>query len=147
VPSTTVEDGDPVDVLVLMDETVFPGCLLRCRMIGITEGEQGKRKETERNDRIVAVEQANHAYAHVKHVDELGEKFVHELEEFFFNYHELTGKRYRFLDVKGPSQAQRRLKDGIRAFRKRKRRQSFRQARMPSKIQEVPERFLFSPVR
>ena len=122
VPSTKAEDGDPVDVLVLMDETVFPGCLLKCRMVGIIEGEQGKKKETERNDRIIAVEQANHTYAHVKHVDDLGKRFVNELEEFFVNYHELTGKKYRILDVKGPSQAQRRLKDGIRAFRKKKRR-------------------------
>jgi inorganic pyrophosphatase len=44
VPSTVAEDGDPVDVLVLMDEPAFPGCLLRCRLIGIIEGEQGKKK-------------------------------------------------------------------------------------------------------
>ena len=44
VPSTVAEDGDPVDVLVLMDEPAFPGCLLRCRLIGIIErGEQVQR--------------------------------------------------------------------------------------------------------
>ncbi len=31
VPSTKVEDGDPTDVLVLMDEPAFPGCVLKCR--------------------------------------------------------------------------------------------------------------------
>ena len=55
IPSTVAEDGDPVDVLVLMDEPAFPGCLLRCRLIGVIEGEQGKKKDCERNDRIVAV--------------------------------------------------------------------------------------------
>src|SRR4026208_1085470 len=54
VPSTNAEDGDPVDVLVLMDEPAFPGCLLKCRCVGIIEGEQGKKKKPERNDRIVA---------------------------------------------------------------------------------------------
>src|SRR6202051_3223740 len=97
IPSTRAEDGDPTDVLVLMDEPAFPGCLLKCRAIGIIEGEQGKKKKTERNDRVVAVEQANHSYAHVKHVDDLGKKFVKELEEFFVNYHELTGKEYQIL--------------------------------------------------
>jgi inorganic pyrophosphatase len=92
IPSTLADDGDPVDVLVLMDEPAFPGCLLQCRIVGIIEGEQGKKKEMERNDRIVAVEEQNHSYAHVKHVDDLGKKFVRELEEFFVNYHELTGK-------------------------------------------------------
>ena len=58
IPSTRAEDGDPVDVLVLMDEPAFPGCLLECRVIGVIEGEQGKKKQKERNDRIVAVEKA-----------------------------------------------------------------------------------------
>jgi inorganic pyrophosphatase len=33
-PSTKAEDGDPTDILVLMDEPAFPGCLLKCRIIG-----------------------------------------------------------------------------------------------------------------
>jgi len=107
VPSTKADDGDPLDVLVLMDEPAFPGCLLKCRVVGVIEGEQGKKKDKERNDRIVAIESANHSYAHVKHVRDLGKKFVKELEEFFVNYHELTGKKYRILDVKGPGEARR----------------------------------------
>jgi inorganic pyrophosphatase len=51
VPSTEAEDGDPTDVLVLMDEPAFPGCLLKCRIVGIIEG---KKKKGERNDRIIA---------------------------------------------------------------------------------------------
>jgi inorganic pyrophosphatase len=118
IPSTLAEDGDPTDVLVLMDEPAFPGCLLKCRTIGVIEGEQGKKNKAERNDRIVAVEQMNHSYAHVKHIDDLGKKFVKELEEFFVHYHELTGKEYRILDVKGPKEARRRIRDGMRALKK-----------------------------
>jgi inorganic pyrophosphatase len=103
-----------------MDEPAFPGCLLECRIVGIIEGEQGKKKERERNDRIVAVEKENHSYAHIKHVRDLGKKFVRELEEFFVNYHELTGKKYRILDVKGPNEARRRIQDGIKAVRRKK---------------------------
>jgi inorganic pyrophosphatase len=95
VPSTKAEDGDPVDVLVLMDEPAFPGCLLQCRVIGVVEGEEGSKKEKVRNDRIVAVEQANHSSGNVDHIHELGKKFVRELEEFFVNYHALSGKKYR----------------------------------------------------
>lgn len=120
VPSTKAEDGDPTDVLVLMDEPAFPGCLLKCRMIGIIEGQQGKKKSGERNDRIIAVEEANHSYAHIRHVRELGKKFSKELEEFFVNYHDLEGKKYRILDMKGPAEARRRLEDGIRETRKKK---------------------------
>ena len=120
IPSTQAEDGDPSDVLVLMDEPAFPGCLLRCRLSGIIEGQQGQKKKGERNDRIIAVEAANHSHAHVRHVRELGKKFIEELEEFFVNYHDLSGKKYRILDVKGPAEAHRRIEDGIKQVRKHK---------------------------
>ena len=119
VPSTKAEDGDPTDVLVLMDEPAFPGCLLKCRIIGVIEGQQGKKKSGKRNDRLVAIEVANHSFAHVRHVKELGKKFVKELEEFFVNYHDLDGRKYRILDFKGPSEARRRLDDGIKKRAKR----------------------------
>src|SRR5437588_5459445 len=119
IPRTKAEDGDPVDVLVLMDEAAFPGVVLKCRLIGIIEGEQGNNKEKERNDRVVAVEKENHSWADIKHIDDLGKQFLHELEEFFVNYHELSGKQYRVIDVRGPKQARKRIEDGIRAARRR----------------------------
>ena len=45
VPSTKADDGDPVDVLVLMDQPAFPGCVFTCRPIGVIEGEQGDKKD------------------------------------------------------------------------------------------------------
>src|SRR5262245_36090417 len=112
-PSTKAEDGDPVDVLVLMDEPAFPGCLLECRVIGIIEGEQGSKKEKVRNDRIVAIERANHSFSDISHIRELDKKFVCELEEFFVNYHALSGNKYRVLDVKGPTKANRLIEEKV----------------------------------
>lgn len=120
VPRTVAEDGDPVDVLVLMDEPAFPGCALKCRLVGIIEGEQGTKKKMKRNDRIVAVERGNHSFDDIKVVDDLGEKFLDELEEFFVNYHELSGQQFRVIDVRGPKQARKRVEDGVRAARKQK---------------------------
>src|SRR5438477_12400620 len=48
VPGTLAEDGDPLDVLVLMDSPGFPGCLLHCRPIGVMEAEQTEDGETNR---------------------------------------------------------------------------------------------------
>jgi inorganic pyrophosphatase len=110
VPSTQAEDGDPVDVLVLMDEPAFPGCLLKCRVIGIIEGEQNEQKQKVRNDRVVAIEQGNHSFAAIKHIDDLGGQFLRELEEFFVNYHDLTGAKYRILSAKGPAKAWKAIK-------------------------------------
>jgi inorganic pyrophosphatase len=110
VPSTKAEDGDPLDVLVLMDEPAFPGCRLTCRPIGVIEGEQKNKTDTERNDRIVCVEQGAHSYTHIKHIDALGKHFERELGDFFVNYHELGGTKYRVLGLKGPGEARRRVK-------------------------------------
>jgi inorganic pyrophosphatase len=114
VPSTKADDGDPIDVLVLMDEPAFPGCALTCRPIGVIEGVQGTKKKKERNDRIIAVEQDAHNWADVKTIDDLGKEFERELEDFFVNYHELSGKQYRVLGVKGPNQARKLVKAGMR---------------------------------
>ena len=110
VPSTRGGDGDPLDVLVLMDEPAFAGCKLTCRVVGLIEGEQSDTKTKERNDRVVAVEKENHSYARVKHIDDLGKRFEKELEEFFVNYHRLGGMAYKVLAVKGPAAALRAVK-------------------------------------
>jgi inorganic pyrophosphatase len=89
--------------------------------VGIIEGEQGQKKKRERNDRVVAIEQENHIYAYVRHRKDLGKEFVQELEEFFVNYHELSGKEYRILDVRRPGEARRRIRHGMQLAGKAKR--------------------------
>jgi inorganic pyrophosphatase len=120
VPSTKADDGDPVDVLVLMDEPAFPGCIVYVRPIGVIEAEQGNGGKTERNDRVIAVEVANHQWAHTRHIDDLGKKFLEELEEFFVNYHKLSGKKYRILGVHGPNRALKCIQTGIKMQEKSK---------------------------
>jgi inorganic pyrophosphatase len=117
VPSTLGGDGDPLDVLVLMDEPAFPGCRLKCRIVGMIEGQQSSKNKTQRNDRIVAIEIANHSYARVNHVNDLGKEFETELEEFFVNYHRLIGKSYKVLGVKGPATAYRVVKKAQKSAR------------------------------
>jgi inorganic pyrophosphatase len=111
VPATKAEDGDPIDVLVLMDEPAFPGCLLKCRLIGIIEGEQGSKKDIERNDRVVAIEDKNHSFADIEQIQDLGKQFLRELEEFFVNYHQLSGEKYRVIAVKGAGKARQRIEE------------------------------------
>jgi inorganic pyrophosphatase len=115
VPSTLAADGDPVDVLVLMDEPAFTGCVLKCRIIGIIEGEQRAGEKVERNDRVVGVEQDNHSFAEVEHVDDLGNIFVRELEEFFVNYHRHKGHEYKIIGIGGPRAAEKYIREGEKA--------------------------------
>ncbi|MGA8429616.1 MAG: inorganic diphosphatase [Candidatus Sulfotelmatobacter sp.] len=114
LPSTKGGDGDPLDVLVLMDEPAFPGCLLTCRLIGVLEGEQESKKKKERNDRLIAIEHGNHAWANVKSLDDLGDHFCKELEEFFVDYHRLSNETYRILGAKGTKFARKLIKSGMK---------------------------------
>lgn len=114
VPSTKAADGDPVDVLVLMDEPAFAGCALTCRLIGVIEGEQRDKKGWLRNDRIVAIEEGAHSWSETRSIDDLGKEFRKELEEFFVDYHKLSGEKYRVLAVRGPGHARKLVKAGIR---------------------------------
>lgn len=114
IPSTRADDGDPVDVLVLMDEPAFPGCALSCRPIGVIQGEQRQNGTWLRNDRIVAIEQGAHSWADISNVDDLGKHFRKELEQFFVDYHRLSGTKYRVLAFKGPQHAWQLVKEGMR---------------------------------
>lgn len=105
LPQTIAPDGDPIDVLLLMDEPAYPGCVVRSRLIGVIEGEQLDGKKRVRNDRLVAVAEVNHMYANVRKFKDLPGKWIQELEQFFVNYHNLEGKKYRLLGCKGADAA------------------------------------------
>lgn len=115
VPSTKAPDGDPLDVLVFMDEPAFPGCVLECRLIGVIEGKQGATKKSlVRNDRILAVEKGAHSWAHLKTQNDLDKAFAQELEEFFVNYHRHAGQHFHFIGLKGPAHAWQLAKSAMR---------------------------------
>jgi inorganic pyrophosphatase len=106
LPRTIAPDGDPIDVLLLMDEPAFPGVAVRARLIGVIEGEQLDGKKKIRNDRLVAVAEANHLYEGIRRLRDLPHQFLHELEDFFVNYHKLEGKQYKLLGCKDVVAAQ-----------------------------------------
>lgn len=110
LPQTIGEDGDPLDVLLLMDQPAYPGIAVRARLIGVIEGEQTEGKKTVRNDRLVAVAEANHQYAKVRRLSDLPGRWIRELEDFFVNYNTLEGRKYRLLGCKGANAAFRLVK-------------------------------------
>jgi len=121
VPSTLGGDGDPLDVLVLMDEPAFTGCVLSCRLIGVIRGRQKTPDGREENDRLVAVERNQHRLVTVHALADLRPGFLQELEDFFVNYHELDGEKYKVTGCGGPAAAGRVLKAGQRAAKRKPR--------------------------
>ena len=105
VPSTRGEDGDPLDVLTLMDEPAFTGCLVAARLIGVIEAEQTEGGETVRNDRLIAVAANSRNHHELHTIDQLSASRVDEIEHFFVSYNASKGKRFTPLGCSGPERA------------------------------------------
>lgn len=105
VPDSEAEDGDPVDVLVLMDESAYPGCVIEARLIGVLEAEQTEDGDTTRNDRFVAVACESHDHANIQSLRDLSSELLDELEHFFKSYNEMAGKEFTILASRGPKRA------------------------------------------
>ncbi len=105
VPRTKAEDGDPEDILIIMDEPTFTGCVVPSRLIGVMEAEQTEDGKTERNDRVIAVPDQSRDYSDVKSLDDLNSNMLKEMEQFFITYNKERGKKFKVLRMRGPAQA------------------------------------------
>jgi inorganic pyrophosphatase len=118
IPSTEGDDGDALDILVLLDDPVFTGCLVRAKLIGALEAEQTEDSETTRNDRLIGVAAESRNHSHVRFIGNLNSNLVHEIERFFISYNETKGKRFKVIGRSGPDKAMRLVEVGMRNFRK-----------------------------
>jgi inorganic pyrophosphatase len=115
LPRTIAPDGDPIDVLLLMDEPAFPGISVKGRLLGVIEGQQLDGKKKVRNDRLVVVSEETHRYANVKKLKDLPGEWINEVQEFFVNYHDMEGKKYQLLGTKGVKEAMELIRKAHRA--------------------------------
>jgi inorganic pyrophosphatase len=116
IPGTRAADGDALDVLVLMDEPTFPGCLVTVRLIGVIAARQAAKRRMERNDRLVAVPQTPVNTFPIQRISELGRDRLDQIEHFFISYNEAQGRRFKPFGRLGPKKAEELLRAGIAAF-------------------------------
>lgn len=122
VPSTLGDDGDPLDVLALLDEPVPAGCKVAARLVGVIEAEQTEDGKTERNDRLVAVSQGCHEHSHIRSLKDVNDHLIAEIEHFFVSYNEMQNRQFRVVERHGPSRAERLVREGIQKFRTKNKR-------------------------
>lgn len=129
IPSTKAEDGDALDILILMDEPAFVGCLVPAKLIGVIEAEQTEDGQTTRNDRLIAVAADSRNHSDVRFLGDLNSNLVHEIERFFISYNETKGKKFNVLGRSGPEAARALIAKGSslrRSARKKTRRKAKR---------------------
>jgi inorganic pyrophosphatase len=121
LPSTKGGDGDPLDVLVLMDEPAFVGCLVLSRLIGVIRADQTEDQETTRNDRLIAVAAASRHHSDIHSLDQINENLVREIEHFFISYNTIKGKEFKPRGQFGPERARQLVEEGVKQFQKSQR--------------------------
>jgi inorganic pyrophosphatase len=117
IPGTRGDDGDPLDILVLMQECVTSPCLVQAHLIGVIEAEQTEDGESERNDRLVAIAEFGNQSSKIESLKKLPKRTLKEIEHFFVSYNELAGKEFKVLDYRAPDAAVKLVKQGIKRFR------------------------------
>lgn len=113
IPGTLGEDGDPIDIIVISELETFPGCAMKCRIIGAIQANQTERTgETMRNDRYLAVPLVSAMYAGTETIGQLPKIILDQLEQFFINYNEEAGKKFEVLGRSNAKTAMKELEKG-----------------------------------
>lgn len=90
-PQTLALDGDPLDVLVLVIEPTFPGCLVVARPIGLLEMIDGDKQD----DKILAVPVGEPAFEEIYNYTQIFPHLLRKVSHFFETYKALEGKQTR----------------------------------------------------
>ena len=93
IPQTLWDDGDPMDVLVIMDQATFPGCVIETRPIGIMRMIDGGDSD----DKILGVPVNDPRFTDIKDISHVPKQFLDEIEHFFSDYKKLEGKKTKVL--------------------------------------------------
>ncbi len=116
IPQSYCEDNDPLDVLVLCQESVLPLSLMRVRPIGVMKMvDQG-----EADDKIIAVHIDDPEFAHYKSIDELPPHSLKILRRFFEDYKLLENKEVRIEQFLGVNEAKQIINDAFNLYDKNK---------------------------
>lgn len=85
LPGTLAPDGDPLDVLVLLDEPTFPGCEIRARVVGLFR----MRDERGEDAKVLGVPASDPRWASVEDLPDLSGHLLEEIGHFFAVYKDL----------------------------------------------------------
>ncbi len=82
IEDTLADDGDPLDALVILEEPTFPGCLIKCRAIGMFR----MRDEKGADDKVLCVAATDPRMAHLRDISDVSDFDKLEIQHFFEVY-------------------------------------------------------------
>src|SRR3990167_8891057 len=115
IPQTHWDDGDPLDIIIITGEPVYPGTLVTAKVIGVLH----MMDQEENDDKIIGVYEKDPRYKKINSISDLQEHFLDEIKHFFETYKELEKKEVKVFDIKGKEDAYKTLKRGIELYKKK----------------------------
>jgi inorganic pyrophosphatase len=112
IPRTYADDGDPLDVLVLCSEAIYPMTLVRVYPIGVMRMLDGGKMD----DKIIAVPFSDPTYLGITSIDELPPHIFDEIMHFFSVYKQLESKQTAVQSLFGKEKAEQIVKEAIESY-------------------------------
>lgn len=112
VPQTLADDGDPLDILVMVNEATFSGCLIEARVIGMFRMlDKGKG-----DYKLLGVPNTDPLFAEYHTLEDVPKHFLREVEHFFTTYKTLEGVTVESLGWAGVDEAEAEVRSSITRF-------------------------------
>ncbi len=122
IPSTVSEDGDPLDVVVLMDEPAHVGCLLQVRLLGAIKVEQTSEGKKITDPRLVGVPIQSFDFANTQELNDLPHDLAQQITEFLALYNKNSGTQDKVTGTCHAEEAMNLLEESSRNFEKQNKR-------------------------
>jgi inorganic pyrophosphatase len=114
IPQTLYDDGDPMDIMVLMEQPTFPGCVIETRPIGIMRMIDGD----DNDDKILGVPINDPRFKDVNDINDVPKHLLDEIAHFFKEYKHLEGKTTEVLGWENARKALEAIEHSIELYKK-----------------------------
>ena len=112
IPQSYYDDGDPIDILVMVSEPSFPGCVIQARPIGLFRmTDRGQPDE-----KILAVPASDPLSRDYHDITDIPQHFLHEVAHFFAVYKDLEGVTVKTIGWEGAAQAKTRISYAVALY-------------------------------
>lgn len=112
IPGTKGDDGDPLDILIISEDSFVPGSIVECEIIGAIKARQVSEEETVRNDRIIGVPVMTVEKDKEVALEDFSKQKITELENFFIYYNKMEKKEFKPLGILNAEETWRMVKQG-----------------------------------
>ncbi len=114
VAQTLYDDGDPLDILVMVNEPTFSGCVIQARPIGLFR----MKDRGEPDDKILAVPAKDPIFGDYHDINDISQHFLQEVAHFFAVYKDLEGAHVKTIGWERADRARERIRYSVEMFQK-----------------------------